>query len=428
MTRRERLQALGRQGLIAALDVGSTKITCFIARPEPPREAGGPSLRIVGIGHQVSRGLKAGQVTDLGEAEEAIRRTVETAEHMAGALIHRVFLGVTCPTLASVHVGAGLVIGERDLTEADVTRVLAMARSRAPSGDGAILHAVPARYTVDGTTGIREPAGMFAGEISADVNVVTVAHAPARNLTHAVERCHLEIAGLIATPYASAISTLIEDECELGTLLLDMGGGTTSLAIMAEGRLQYVACLPVGGQHVTMDLARGLSTTLSHAERLKTLCGSALRSPTDDREPVSVPQAGEDERESAVQVPRSILTGIIRPRIEETLELVRDRLEASGFAHMVGRRMVMTGGASQLNGVKELAEHILGRQVRIGRPAGVAGLAEATGGPAFAAAAGLLAFPLCAPFEAPRGDGIQGRLSLLAPLDRMSRWLKASGW
>lgn len=424
----DRTAALGRQGLIAGLDIGTTKVTCFIARPEPPREAGGPRLRVVGIGHQLSRGLSGGQVVNSVDAEDSIRRAVGAAERMAGTLISRVWLTVSTATLQSRTVRAGLVIGERDLVEGDVRRILQMARSQVMAPDTAILHTVPVRYAVDGSVGVRDPQGMFAGELRAEVNIVSIAQTALRNLMLCVERCHLEIAGLVAAPYASAISALVEDEAELGALLVEMGGGSTGIAMMAEGRLRHVGVVPVGGQHVTHDIAHGLSTSREVAERLKTLCGSALVSPSDDRDMISVSRLGEDDRESAIPVPRSLLTGIIRPRIEETLELVRDHIAKLGPGRATPASLVLTGGACQLTGVKELAERILGRQVRIGRPGGLSGLAEATGGPGFTAAAGLVAFPLYAPFEASRGDGIQGTWSRLNPFGRMNKWLRASVW
>ncbi|HAJ22548.1 MAG TPA: cell division protein FtsA, partial [Rhodospirillaceae bacterium] len=203
---------------------------------------------------------------------------------------------------------------------------------------------------------------------------------------------HLTVSDFALAPYAAGLSALVEDEKDLGATVIDMGGGTTSFSVFYEGAAVYGDCIPVGGQHVTSDIARGLSTTLQQAERLKTLYGSCQPAPSDDRELIDAPRIGEEDDTSPNRVPRSFLVSIIAPRLEETFELVRKRMEASGANGMAGQRVVLTGGASQLPGVREMAGRILNKQVRHGRPLKVSGLAEATGGPAFATAAGLLHF------------------------------------
>jgi cell division protein FtsA len=204
---------------------------------------------------------------------------------------------------------------------------------------------------------------------------------------------------MVAAPYASGLSVLVDDEAELGAAVVDLGGGTTTIAVFNRGHLVHVDAIAVGGQHITTDIARGLSTRLTDAERLKTMFGSALPGFSDDRELLTVPALDADEHEMPNQMPRSALTRIIKPRIDEILELVRDRLNASGFAALFGRRLVLTGGGSQLNGVTEAARRILARNVRLGRPLGVAGMPEHARGPSFAAAVGLLIYPQVADLE-----------------------------
>ena len=213
---------------------------------------------------------------------------------------------------------------------------------------------------------------------------------------------HLELEALVVSPYAAGLSCLVEDEVGLGVTVIDMGGGTTTIGVFFDGNLVFADSVPVGGGHVTNDIARGLSTPIAHAERMKTLFGSAISASTDEREMIAVPQIGEEEEGHVNHVPKSLLVGIIAPRIEETFELVRDRLEESGFDKLAGRRVVLTGGACQLHGVRELAALILDKQVRIGRPMRVAGLAEATQGPAFSPTAGLLHFAMSERAESPR--------------------------
>ena len=262
--------------------------------------------------------------------------------------------------------------------------MLAAGRRRSVSEGRSVVHALPIGYALDGNRGIADPRGMVGRRLGVDMHVVTADTPPLRNLELAINRCHLSIEALVASPYASGLSVLVDDEAELGCAVIDFGGGTTTIAVFSRGEFVHVDALAVGGRHVTTDIARGLSIRLEDAERLKTMYGSALPGVGDEREMLSVRAIGDDERDVPNQVPRSALTRIIRPRIEEILELTRDRLNASGFASLVGRRMVLTGGASQLNGLAEAARRLLARNVRLGRPLGVAGLPEVAKGPAFA--------------------------------------------
>lgn len=411
--------AVSRNGLIAALDVGSSKVCCFIAR------ADGGTLRVIGIGHQLSRGLRNGNVIDMDQAEQSIRAAVETAERMCGETIRDVFVSVNAGTPQSHSVGVEVAIDGHEVTDHDVGLVLDQGRRHEHAGDREIVHSIPVGYTIDGSRGIKDPRGMACERLGVNMHVITAGSGPLRNLSTCVARGHLRIAGRIVAPFAAGLACLVEDEMDLGVTLLDMGGGTTSLAVFYDGQLVHVDVVPLGGHHVTNDIARGLSTPLAHAERLKTLYGTVLPSPSDDTETIDVPQVGETDDHAHNQVPRSILTGIIKPRLEETLEQVRERLVQSGFEKLAGRRVVLTGGASQLQGVRELAARILDKQVRLGRPIRVGGLAEATGGPAFSACAGLLSYAqqqaaervirLPEPEPAPSGA-----------MSRIGRWLRTN--
>jgi cell division protein FtsA len=291
----------------------------------------------------------------------------------------------------------------------------------------AVLHSLPTGYALDGAAGIRDPKGMMGERLGADLHVVTADSAALRNLLLAVERCHLSVEAVVATPYASGLAVLVDDEAVLGATVLDLGGGSVGMGVFRDGRLVHADAVAVGGKHITMDIARGLNTRLSDAERLKTLYGSAISSPSDDRETLSVMQVGE-ERDSPIQVPKSQLARIIRPRVEEILELARDRLKAAGFGATSGSRIVLSGGSSQLTGLPEAARRILGGQVRVGRPLGVQGMPESAKNPGFAAAVGLLIYPQFSGIEhfepsraghrtAPQSDGYFGRVG---------RWLKES--
>jgi len=383
---------VGRNGLIAAVDIGSTKVACFIAKMEGAKSNGGGRLRMVGLGHHLSRGVRSGQIVDMDAAEQSIRAAVDAAEKMAGETISGVIINVSCGQLHSQSVSVELPIGGRAVTDADMRRIQQQGRAHSEPGDRALIHSVPVAFGLDGNPRIRDPRGMFGERLGVQMHVVTAASGPLRNLSHVIERCHLTAQGYVASPYASGLATLVEDEMDLGVTCIDMGGGTTSISVFFENELVHVDVIPLGGQHITNDIARGLTTPVADAERMKTLYGSAIPSPSDERELIAVPQVGEEDRDAPSQIPRTMLTGIIQPRLEETLELVRERLRASGFDRIAGRRVVLTGGASQLTGIREMAARMLDKQVRIGRPLRLSGLSDAMSSPAFATAAGLLSY------------------------------------
>ncbi|MFO1059835.1 MAG: cell division protein FtsA [Dongiaceae bacterium] len=383
-----------RNGLIAAIDVGSTKVCCFIARvgEARPGEEGRP--RVTGIGHLLSRGVRGGAIVDMEAAEAAILTAVHAAEQMSGDTIQEVIVNLSGGYPASQTLGVEVMIAGHEIGDGDLRRALDQGNGLDGQHERRLIHSIPVGYSIDGSRGIRDPRGMFGERLGVDMHVVTAAAGAVRNLTSCVARCHLDIRALVVSPYAAGLASLVDDEMELGVTLIDMGGGTTSVAVFFDGNVVFTDSVPIGGGHVTNDIARGLSTPVAHAERMKTLYGSCIASPSDEREVINVPKVGEEDAGQPESVPRSLLVGIIQPRLEETFELVRARLEAEGFDKVAGRRVVLTGGACQLAGVRELASLVLDKQIRMGRPMRVAGLAEATAGPAFATGAGLLAYAL----------------------------------
>jgi cell division protein FtsA len=392
-----------RSTVISVLDVGSSKVCCMIARLTPRDgemlRARSHAIEVLGFGSTRARGVKSGVVVDLEEAEAAIRLAVDAAERIAEMTVGSLIVNLSCGRLKSEAYSASVAVSGATVAHADVQRVLAAGGAQAVSEERIVVHSLPIGYALDGQHGIADPAGMLAHTLGVDMHVVTAEEAPLRNLELAVNRCHLELETVVATPYASGLASLVDDEAELGVACIDMGGGTTSLAIFYEGRFVHADSIPIGGHHVTLDLARGLSTRVADAERLKCRHGSALPSISDDKDIITVPPVGEDEADHPNAVPKSALTRIIRPRIEETLEMARDKLTASGFGEIVGKRVVLTGGASQLTGLTETARRILGRNVRQGRPLGIAGLPEAARSPAFAASVGLMIYPQAARIE-----------------------------
>ncbi len=373
--------------VITAIDVGTTKVTCFIARREANSD-----LRIIGIGHEVSRGLKAGIVTDMNAAEQAIRRAVERAERMAETRAQEVYVSISGGAPESRYTEIAISLGGQEIDDSVIQRAFDGIAPEIRTGDRDVIHAIPMQYEIDGTRGIRNPRGMIGRRLGMKLHLVSVSHGALRNLITCLRRLEIEVAGPVVAGYASGLACLVEDELDLGVTVIDMGGGTTSLAIFSGGALVHAESFPIGGWHVTNDIARGLSTPIASAEQVKRLFASATSGPRDSRELIEVPQLGEDMPATGMQVPRALLVGIVRPRLEEIFELVRDRLDSSGFADVAGRRVVITGGASQIEGIRELASQVLEKQIRLARPLPIPGLAHSTTGPEYATVAGLLLY------------------------------------
>ena len=393
-----------RSALVAALDVGSSKVACLIARlrPHAPQQVltrRTHAVEVVGYGHAAARGTKAGGVVNLAQAEDAIRQAVDCAERMASVEIESVVLSVSAGRLASDLFAAEISIEGSAVSEGDIGRVLAAGNRHSLREGRAVLHSLPIGYSIDGGNGIRDPRGMLGSRFGVDMHVATTDVTSARNLMLAVERSHLSIEAMVASPYVAGLSVLADDEGDLGAAVVDMGAGTTTIAVFAGGRFVHSEGFALGGHNVTLDMARGLNASVADAERIKTFYGSVLVGGSDERDMITVPTIGEDERDHAQFVPRSTLVHIIKPRVEEILEMVRDRLKASSFAAEARGRVIITGGASQIAGLPELASHIFGRPVRIGRPLGIAGLPEAAKGAAFAVTTGLLVYPQAAHLE-----------------------------
>lgn len=420
-----------RRSVVAALDVGTSKICCLIAEVMPQRGPDGmgepAKLHVIGAGYHAARGIRAGAVVDMQQAELAIRAAVDEAERMARVTLERVFVNVSGGSPRNERHQAAIDIGGRPVEPRDADQVFHLARARAASGNRTVVHAAPVEYQLDGHRGIGDPAGMFGAQFATTVNVVSVEPGPMRNLAVCVERCHLEVSGLVMSPFASGIAALVDDERELGVTCIDMGAGTTSVAMFHENRLLHAEVIPMGGQHITNDIARGLTTYIAHAERMKTLFGSALASISDDRDLISVPLVGEGGADKINKIPKSMLTGIIQPRLEEILEAVRDCINRSGLGQIAGRRLVLTGGASQLTGARELAVRLLDRQIRAGRPLGVDALPDICQPPGLATAAGLLKYSLLPEARAVFRPGpIAVQLSDSGYFSRVGNWIRQS--
>lgn len=410
-----------RGSVLAALDIGSHKIACFIGRVV--NDEG--TMEILGAGYQESQGIRNGTVTDMESAEAAIRRTVHAAENMAadamkGYPLRDIAVCIPGTHTHSHNLSADIQILGQQITDNDVRRALVKAQERIVGTDSELVHTIPVGYRIDGHNGIRDPRGMVGQHLDVGIHLVTASVGPLQNMAGCIERSHLDIGALCSAPYAAGLACLVEDEMDLGCTVIDMGAGVTSIAIFQGGAMIYSDAVPVGGAHVTNDIARGLTCSITDAERLKTLYGGAVASVGDESELINAPQIGETSRHAPNHIPRSLLIGIIQPRMEEILELVRARLDDSGLGRVIGRRVVLTGGASQLPGLRDLAQAVLDKQVRPGRPIRISGLPDAVSGPAFATAAGLLTYATTRNNEMPA--------EILASVEPGTMWERVKYW
>lgn len=407
-----------RNGIVAALDVGTTKVCCFIARLDANGEP-----KVIGLGHHAAAGTRGGAIVDMEAVENSVLSAVHSAETMAGERIRQVYVNLSGGQPSSRLVDAQISVAGNEISQADIRRVLDECRQRANGVERRLIHSIPIGYAVDGNRGIRDPRGMYGDSLAVDIHMVTATPGAVHNLNACLVACELEPAAFVVTPYASALSCLVDDEMNLGVTVIDMGGGGCTIAAFDDGELIHTDAIPVGGNHVTSDIALGLNTPVNHAERIKALYGSAVPSPSDDRQVIDVPVMGEEDSAAPNQVPRSLLVSVIQPRLEETFEMLRDRLECGALPANAARRIVLTGGASQLQGMRELAAAVLDRQVRTGRPLRFAGLAQSTSGPAFATCAGLLKYGALHQLAEPASEPAEMEVNA-GVLRRMGAWLR----
>ena len=395
-------RAAMQRGVIAILDVGSSKIACLILRfdgPEKLREgdgvgsmAGQSSFRVIGAATTRSRGVRFGEIAVMNETERAVRTAVQAAQKMANV---RVDHAIACFSGAEPR-SYGLA-GEWDLqdsvvSEQDVARVLAACGVPDIGPGREVVHAQPVNFALDHRTGLGDPRGQIGNRLACDMHLLTVDAAVVQNLLYCIKRCDLELAGIASSAYVSGISSLVEDEQELGAACIDMGGGATGVSIFIKKHMIYADAVRMGGDHVTADISKGLQVPLTTAERIKTRFGGVHATGMDDREMIDIGGDSGDWEKDRRQVSRTELIGIMRPRVEEILEETRARLDAAGFEHLPSQQIVLTGGGSQIPGLDGLATRILGQRVRLGRPLRVQGLPQAATGAAFASAVGLCLF------------------------------------
>ena len=372
--------------LVAGLDIGSAKTTAVIAEVvgELPKY---PTIKILGVGQSRTTGLRRGVVSDIEETTVSIRKALQDAERMAGAEVEAVYAGIAGEHVQAMTSRGIVAVNGEEISRADVDRAHQVARAQAIPGDRELLHAIPQEYTVDKNTGVRDPIGMIGMRLETEMYLVTIGSSPAMNLRKSVERAGYKVRELVLEPLASALSVLTEDEKELGVALVEMGAGTTDLAIFHEGKIRHLGTLNYGGNNVTSDIVHGLGVTQADAERLKERYGCAYEPMVDRSEIIQLPSTvAQGNRE----VPRELLAHIIHQRMDEIFDLVQREVKGAGYAGKLSGGLVLTGGAAGMQGAAELANDVFGTGVRIGMPAqNIGGLSDSVEAPRFATVVGL---------------------------------------
>ncbi len=382
--------SFNRMTTIAALDIGSTKVSCVIAKVGRDKR-----INVVGYGYNASKGIKNGIITNIDDATLAVCNAVETAEQMANERIERVIVNISGDKVKSVIKDATITLNKnRPVNETDLKKVVEKGMYKVNTEGCELIHCLSGNYRLDGGEEMKDPRNIFGETLSVNILLGLVPDIMYRNVQTIIENAHLEVAGSAFSAYASGLACLVDDERELGATVIDMGGGTTSIACFRHGYPIYFSSLPVGGSNVTNDIAYGLTTSIPHAERLKTLYGCAFLSSQDQEEAINVYQVGEEDDSLIKQINRADLIKIISPRIEETFEMVNRKLAEVGLQDVSSHRVVLTGGASQLVGVGKMASMVLDKQVRLGRPKNILNLPDSLYNPAFSTCIGLLLFAL----------------------------------
>jgi cell division protein FtsA len=385
---------LTKGSAVAAVDVGSSKVVCLLGQVQD--EFG--HIEIMGHGFRSSEGVKNGAITNLTSAENAIREAVHMAENMAaeklkGYPLRDVVVSVSACHAHSSFIEATVDVRGDSITKKDIDRGLVKAQHQIlETQDAELIHTIPAAYWLDGQGGISDPVGMSGDELNMNIHIVMGNTSGVRNLAAAIKRSHLDISALCVDSYASGLACLVDDEKDLGCIVIDIGAGVTSFSVFQAGRMLLTDYVPLGGAHVTNDIAQGLTTSFAEAERLKNLYGNAMSTSSDTHDMIEVMQIGDNNEAHPHHIPRSVLVGIIQPRMEEIFEQLRAKLMDNGVTEAIGRRVVLVGGASQMAGCRDLAHYVLDKQVRLGKPIGVSALPKEMNSPAFATVAGLFTY------------------------------------
>ncbi len=374
------------RNLLVGLDIGTSKVVAIVGKITSDRR-----VEIVGIGSHPSRGLKKGVVVNIESTVQSIQRAIEEAELMAGCQIHSVYAGIAGSHIRSLNSHGIVAIRDKEVTQGDVDRVIDAARAVAIPADQKILHVLPQEFVIDNQEGIREPVGMAGVRLEAKVHLVTGAVSAAQNIVKCVRRCGLDVEDIILEQLASSYAVLTEDEKDLGVCIVDIGGGTTDIAIFTEGSIKHTAVIPIAGDQVTNDIAVALRTPTQYAEDIKIKYACALTQLASPDESIEVPSVGDRPPR---RLARQTLAEVVEPRYEELLSLIQAELRRSGFEDLCAAGVVLTGGSAKMEGAIELAEEIFHMPVRLGVPQHVAGLVDVVRNPIYSTGVGLLLYGL----------------------------------
>ncbi|MFT4631483.1 MAG: cell division protein FtsA [Candidatus Pseudothioglobus sp.] len=403
--------------MIVGLDIGTSKVVSIVGEVSPEG-----SVEIVGIGSHPSRGLKKGVVVNIESTVQSIQRSVEEAELMAGCQIHSVYAGIAGSHIRSLNSHGIVAIRDREVFQPDIDRVIDAAQAVAIPADQKILHILPQEYVIDTQEGVKEPLGMSGVRLEAKVHLVTCAINAAQNIEKCIRKCGLEVADVILEQLASGLAVLTEDEKELGVCLVDIGGGTTDIAVFTDGAIRHTAVIPIAGDQVTNDIAMALRTPTQNAEEIKIKYACALASLAGENETIKVPGVGErGDRDLS----RQALTEVVEPRYDELFTLVQAELRRSGFEDLIAAGIVLTGGSAKIEGVVELAEEIFHMPVRVGKPQGVTGLTDIVRNPIYSTAVGLL---LYGAKQQDKGKVVPTTSSMNGIMSRVKNWFMGGGY
>ena len=402
--------------MIVGLDIGTSKVVAIVGQINEEDD----TIEVVGIGSCPSKGLKKGVVVNIESTVHSIQRAVEEAELMAGCQIHSVYAGIAGSHIRSMNSHGIVAIKDREVTMADLERVIDAAQAVAIPADQKVLHILPQEYLIDDQEGVREPLGMAGVRLEAKVHLVTCSVNAAQNIEKCVRSCGLEVEDIILEQLASSYSVLTEDEKELGVCMVDIGGGTTDIAIFTEGSIRHTAVIPIAGDQVTNDIAMALRTPTKYADEIKIKYACALTQLARAEETIKVPSVGE---RSPRDLSRQALAEVVEPRYDELFTLVQAELRRSGFEELIAAGIVLTGGSAKMEGAVELAEEIFHMPVRLGQPQCITGLADVVRNPIYATGVGLLEY---AQKQQSGNPSVKKNESIKSWLDKMKYWVKGN--
>lgn len=408
------MSTVQQKRMLVGLDIGTSKIVAIVGEVDSDG-----NIEVVGLGTSPSRGLKKGVVVNIESTVHSIRRAVEEAELMAGCTIHSVYAGIAGSHVHSMNSNGIVAVKDREVTYTDIERVIDAAQAVAIPQDQAILHVLPQEYVVDSQEGIKEPVGMAGVRLEAKVHLVTGSVNAIQNIERCVQRCNLETDDIILEQLASSYAVLTDDERELGVCMVDIGGGTTDIAIFTEGAIRHTAVIPIAGDQVTNDIAMALRTPTAHAEKIKVKYACALTQLAKADETIKVPSVGDRPPRD---LSRQALAEVVEPRYDELFTLIQSELRRSGFEDLIAAGIVLTGGTSKMEGVVELAEEIFHMPVRLARPVGVSGLSDVINNPIYSTAVGLLLFAAGQENKKSLNKRVQDDKK--SPFGRIKDWLK----